>query len=114
MLAMTAVDVLRRTFLLSRSGVVTVPILVLVLDSSRQPVAQRQNLLLDNSLDGIETHLQNIHSGSVAQSDVLVARRVEQISSLAGVEVEEDTRDNNNLLFQTSLEEVQTIVDALG
>jgi len=113
MLAMTAVDVLGRTFLLSRSGVVAVPVFVSVPDNSRQSVAQGQNLLLDDPLNSIEAHLQNVHSGAVAQSDVLVTRRVEQISSLAGVEVEENTRDNNDLLFQTSLEEVQAVIDAL-
>ena len=35
-------------------------------------------LLLDNSLDAVETHLQDVHSGAVAQSDVLVARRVKE------------------------------------
>jgi hypothetical protein len=43
---------------------------------------------------------------------VLVARRVEQVSAFAGVQVKEDTGHNDDLLFQTSLEEVQTIVDA--
>lgn len=85
MLAMTAVDVLGRTFLLSRSRIIAVPVFVSVSNSPGQAIARSKNLLLDNSLNGIETHLQNIHSGAVAQSDVLVARRVKQISSLTRV-----------------------------
>lgn len=45
---------------------------------------------------------------------MLVARRVEQISSFAGVEIEEDTRYNDDLFMETGVEEVETIVDTLG
>lgn len=38
-------------------------------------------LLLDNPLDTIQTHLQDVHSGAVAQSDVLVARRIKKTSN---------------------------------
>lgn len=70
--------------------------------------------LLDHPLDAIETHLQDFHSWAVAQSDVLVARGVEQISSLAGVEIKEDTRYDDNLFVKTSIEEIETVVDAFG
>jgi len=73
----------------------------------------RKDLLLDNSLNTIETHLENIHSWTVAQPDVLVARRVKQIPAFRRIQIEEDTRHNNDLLLETSIEEVQTVVDAL-
>jgi hypothetical protein len=44
----------------------------------------------------------------------VVAWAVEQITSSRGVEIEEDTRDNNNLLFQAGLEEVEAVGDSLG
>jgi hypothetical protein len=44
----------------------------------------------------------------------VVAWAVEQITSSRGVEVEEDTRNNNNLLLQTGLEEVEAVSDSLG
>jgi hypothetical protein len=43
-----------------------------------------------------------------------MARAVEQITSSRGVKVEEDTRDNNNLLLQAGLEEVEAVSDRLG
>lgn len=43
-----------------------------------------------------------------------MARAVEQITSAARVQIEEDARYHNDLLLKTGLEEVQAIVDALG
>lgn len=40
-----------------------------------------------------------------------MAGRVEEVTALAGVQIEEDTRHNNDLLAQALVEEVQTIVD---
>ena len=42
-----------------------------------------------------------------------MARRIEQISPLSRVQIEEDTRHNNNLLMQTCLEEVQPIINLI-
>lgn len=44
----------------------------------------------------------------------MVARTVKQISATRGVQVEEDTGDDDNLLLQTSLEEVQAVGDRTG
>ena len=44
----------------------------------------------------------------------MVARRVEQVPTPTRVEIEKDTRDNNDLLLETGLEEVEAIVNALG
>lgn len=44
----------------------------------------------------------------------MVARRVEQITSAGWVQIEEDTRHNDDLLLQTRLEEVQTVTDLAG
>jgi hypothetical protein len=45
---------------------------------------------------------------------VLVARRIEQVSSLRWIQIEEDAGHNDDLLFQASFEEVQAIVDTFG
>lgn len=47
------------------------------------------------------------------KSKLTMARTVEQISSFARVEVEEDTRNDNALLLQASLKEIETIVDGV-
>lgn len=44
----------------------------------------------------------------------VMARAVKQISSSCRVQIEEDTRDNNNLLLETGLEEIQTVGDGAG
>lgn len=111
MLAMAALTGFRRAILLSRSAIVAVPIIVSVLE---QYTMKTKSSLLDYSLDAIKTHLQNVHSWTVTQSNVLVARRIEQVSSLAGVEIEEDARYDNDLFMETGVEEVETIVDAFG
>jgi hypothetical protein len=43
-----------------------------------------------------------------------MARAIEQIPTPAGVQIEEDTRHNNDLLLKTCLEEVESVADALG
>lgn len=63
----------------------------------------------NNSLNTVKTHLQNFHLGAVAQADKVVARAVEQITSLGRVQVEEDTGHDNDLLGQKRIEEVQSI-----
>lgn len=44
----------------------------------------------------------------------MVARTVEEIPTSGGVQIEEDTGHNNDLLLQTGLEEVQTVGDLAG
>lgn len=44
----------------------------------------------------------------------MVARTVEEISSLAGVQVEEDTRYDDDFFFKAGLEEVQAVADCFG
>lgn len=50
-------------------------------------------MLVDHPLDAIETHLQVLGAGSVAETHEVVAGAVEQVAALGGVEVEEYTRD---------------------
>jgi hypothetical protein len=70
-------------------------------------------VLVHNSLDTIQTHLERLELWTVGEADEVVARTVEKISSLAGVQVEEDTWDNNHTLLKTGLEEVETVADGL-
>jgi len=44
----------------------------------------------------------------------VMARAVKQISSSSGVEIEENARNDDNLLLETGLEEVQTVGDGAG
>lgn len=39
----------------------------------------------------------------------VVARTVEEVTTTRGVQVEEDTRNDNDLLLQAGLEEIQTV-----
>src|ERR1700760_3156560 len=41
-----------------------------------------------------------------------MTRTIKQISSLARVQIKENTRNNDDFLFKTSLEEVQSISDS--
>jgi hypothetical protein len=43
-----------------------------------------------------------------------MAGAVEEITTTRGVEIEEDTGHNNDLLLQTGLEEVETVGNRLG
>lgn len=43
-----------------------------------------------------------------------MTRTIEQISSLTRVEIEEDTRDDDDALFETGLEEIQAVGDLVG
>lgn len=44
----------------------------------------------------------------------MVARAVKQVTSSRGVKVEEDTGNDDDLLFQTRLEEVEAVGDGIG
>lgn len=43
----------------------------------------------------------------------MVARAVEEITTTRGVEIEEDARDDNDLLRQTGLEKVETVSNGI-
>lgn len=71
------------------------------------------NLLLNNPANSIHTLHQRLHPRSITQPHEMMARRIKQIPTLTRVQIEEDTRHNNDLLLQTSLEEVQPIIDRI-
>lgn len=62
--------------------------------------------LLYDSLDPVESLLQCLHFGPIAQSHEMMAGAIKQVSSLGWIEIEEDARDDNDALFDTFLEEV--------
>lgn len=67
--------------------------------------------LLHDSLNSIHAHLQHFHLGSVTDAHEVMARRVEQITSLGRVEIEENTRHDDGLLLQQGVEERKTVRD---
>lgn len=69
---------------------------------------------MDNTLNSVQTHLQYVHSGTIRQTHKVVAGAVKEITTARGVQVEEDTGHNDDLLLQTSLEEVETVGNRLG
>ena len=71
-------------------------------------------VLLNDPRNRIQPLLQHIHPRSITQPNKVMARRVKQIPTPTRVQVEKDARHNNNFFLETSLEEVQSIVDALG
>lgn len=50
--------------------------------------------LLDDSLNSVKTHLEDLHPWPIRQTDKVMARAVEQVPSLGGVQVKKDTRHN--------------------
>lgn len=72
------------------------------------------NLLLNNTFNTVQAHPQHIHLRSVRETDEMMARAVEEISTTRGVQVKEDTWHHNHLLLQTGLEEVETVGNGLG
>lgn len=44
----------------------------------------------------------------------MVARAVKEVTSSRGVQVEEDAGNNNDLFFQTGLEEVEAVGNGIG
>lgn len=69
---------------------------------------------MDNTLNSVQTHLQYVHSRTIRQTHEVVAGAVEEITTARGVQVEEDTGHNDDLLLETSLEEVETVGNSLG
>lgn len=79
-----------------------------------KPCSDRENLLGNNPLNTITARLQRLHPGTIREPHKVVTRRVKQITPPGGVQVEEDTRNHNDLLLQTGLEEVQAIANRAG
>lgn len=66
----------------------------------------RDNIPLDNPLNTIKTFLQRLHLRSIAKPHEMMTGTIKQISPLARVQIEEDTRYDDDFLFETGLEEV--------
>lgn len=64
---------------------------------------------MDNTLDTVQTLPQHVHLGTVRESHKVMAGAVEEITTTRGVEIEEDTGHNDDLLLETGLEEVETV-----
>ncbi len=73
-----------------------------------------QNVLVDDCFDAVEALGQYVHSGTVREAHKVVARRVEQVTTARGVQIEEDAGHDNNLFFQAGLEEVEAVGDGVG
>lgn len=73
-----------------------------------------QNVLVDHCFDTVEALGKYIHSGTVREAHKVVARRVEQVTTARGVQIEKDARHNNDLFFQAGLEKVEAVRNGLG
>jgi hypothetical protein len=90
--------------------VLAVPIVSL---AQSHPIGIVCHLLGNHLLDGVETSRQNVHTRAVTQADEVMTRAVKQIPTPGGVQIEENTWHDNDLLLETRIEEVESIVDAL-
>ena len=82
------------------------------LEDSRVIWRNDSNILLDNPLNPIQPHLQRLHLGPITQPDKVVTRRVKEIPSFRGIEIEEDSRHDNDLFCEARLEKVQPVTDS--
>lgn len=87
--------------------------------SSKKSIKKKSKLtnssiLLNHPLNPIQPHLQRLHLRAIREPHKMMTRTIKQISPLTRVQVEEDTRDNDDALFQTRLEEVQSVGDLVG
>ena len=55
--------------------------------------------------DSVQTLVQVRERGTERDSDKVVARRVEEVSTVRGVDIEEDARDHDRLLFEELFKE---------
>lgn len=67
------------------------------------------DLLVDHPLNTVETHLEDLPPRTVRETHEMMARAVEQITSARRVEIEENARHDDNLFFETGLEEVEAV-----
>jgi hypothetical protein len=63
-------------------------------------------VFVDDTFKGIHTFHQGVHPRAIGETHIMVARTIEQVTTLTGVEVEEDAWDNDGFFFKTSREEV--------
>ncbi len=72
------------------------------------------NSLLDDPLDAIQPFPQHIHPRPIRHPHEMMARRIEQVPTLGRVQVEEDARDDDDLLLEAGLEEGEAVCDGFG
>lgn len=63
---------------------------------------------------GTQTLIEVLERRPERQPNEVVARRVEEVPAVGGVDVEEDARDDDRLLLEELLEERQTVVERRG
>lgn len=61
--------------------------------------------LLKYPRDRIKTHIKIFQWGPKGQAHEVMARRVEEIASVGGIDVEENARDDDSIFFQELLKE---------
>ena len=67
--------------------------------------------LLEHALDRIETLVEVLERRAEREAHEVVARRVEEVPAVRGVDVEEDAGDDDRLLLEQLLEERQPGVE---
>jgi len=81
-------------------------------------MAERLHALLlrlpKNAFHRIETLVQVLQGGTKREAHEMVARRVEEVTTVRGVDVEEDARDDDRLFLEELLEEGQAVVERRG
>ena len=60
---------------------------------------------LQQPIDSVETHIQVRERRTERDPDEVVAGRVEEVSTVRGVDVEEDSRDHDRLFLEELFEE---------
>jgi len=60
---------------------------------------------LHQVIDSVQTHIQVLERRTEGEPDKVVARRVEEVSTVRGVNVEEDSRDYDRLFLEELFEE---------
>ena len=92
--------------------------LVHALNALLVAVAERMTTLaarlLEHALDRIETLVEVLERRAEREAHEVVARRVEEVPAVRGVDVEEDAGDDDRLLLEQLLEERQPGVERRG
>ena len=61
--------------------------------------------LLQHTIHSINTFVQVLDRGPEGETDIVMTRRVEEVTTMSGVDIEEDARDDNSLFLQKFFEE---------
>ena len=69
---------------------------------------------LDHPLNPIETLLERLHFRTIAEPHEVVARTVEQVATLGGVQVKEYAWHDDGLLLKQGVEEGEAVADVNG